>query len=45
MEIPMDDLAIYDDRRGSRVVMPGTYEIQLGISSGDLRLKAGFQVR
>jgi len=39
MEIPMDDLAIYDDRRGSRVVMPGTYEIQLGVSSVDLRFE------
>ena len=44
MEIPIDDLAIYDDQYGSRVVRAGTYEIQLGASSLDLRLKAAVQV-
>jgi beta-glucosidase len=43
MEIPIDDLAIYDDDSRSRVV-PGMYEIQLGVSSVDLRLKADVQV-
>jgi beta-glucosidase len=44
MEIPVDDLAIYDDQYGSRVVRAGTYEIHLGVSSVDLRLKAVVQV-
>jgi hypothetical protein len=44
MEIPIDDLAIYDDQYGSRVVRAGTYEIHLGVSSADLRLKAAVQV-
>jgi len=44
MEIPLDDLAIYDDQYGSRVVRAGTYEIHLGVSSADLRLKAAVQV-
>jgi hypothetical protein len=43
IEIPIDDLAIYDDDSRSRVV-PGMYEIQLGVSSVDLRLKADVQV-
>ena len=43
MEIPIDDLAIYDDDSRSRVV-PGMYEIQLGVSSVDLRLKVDVQV-
>ena len=45
MEIPIDDLAIYDDQRGSRVVVPGAYEIQLGVSSVDLRLETAVEVR
>jgi hypothetical protein len=44
MEIPIDDLAICDDQYGSRVVRAGTYEIHLGVSSADLRLKAAVQV-
>jgi hypothetical protein len=44
MEIPLDDLAIYDDQYGSRVVRAGTYEIHLGVSAADLRLKAAVQV-
>jgi beta-glucosidase len=43
IEIPIDDLAIYDDDSRSRVV-PGVYEIHLGVSSVDLRLKADVQV-
>jgi Fibronectin type III-like domain len=43
MEIPVDDLAIFGDGSRSRVV-PGMYEIQLGASSADLRLKAAVKV-
>ncbi len=43
MEIPIDDLAIFDDDSRSRVV-PGRYEIQLGVSSVDLKLKTSVQV-
>jgi hypothetical protein len=42
-DIPIDDLAIYDDDSQSRV-LPGMYEIQVGVSSADLRLKAAVQV-
>jgi hypothetical protein len=44
MEIPVDDLAIFDDGSRSRVV-PGTYEIQLGVSSGDLRMETAVEGR
>jgi hypothetical protein len=44
MEIPLDDLAMYDDQYGSRVVRARRYEIQLGVSSADLRLKTAVQV-
>jgi beta-glucosidase len=43
MEIPVDDLVIFGDGSGSHVV-PGMYEIQLGLSSADLRLRAAVQV-
>ena len=44
MEIPVDDLAIYYDDSRSRGVQAGTYEIQLGVSSADLRLTAAVQL-
>jgi beta-glucosidase len=44
MEIPADDLAIFGDDSGTCVV-PGMYEIQLGISSVDLRLGTAVEVR
>jgi hypothetical protein len=44
MEIPLDNLAMYDDRYGSRVVRARTYELQLGVSSADLRLRTAVQV-
>jgi hypothetical protein len=44
MEIPIDNLAIYDDQDGLPVVRAGTYEIRLGISSADLPVKAAVQV-
>jgi beta-glucosidase len=43
MEMPVDDLAIFGDGSRSRLV-PGMYEIQLGVSSADLRLNAAVQV-
>jgi hypothetical protein len=45
VEIPLDDLAMYDDKYGSRVVRARRYEIQLGVSSAELRLKTAVQVR
>jgi beta-glucosidase len=45
MEIPIDDLAIYDDVSQSRVVRAGMYEIQLGVSSVDLRLNTEVEIR
>jgi hypothetical protein len=44
MEIPLDDLAVDDDQYGSRVVRVRRYEIQLGVSSANLRLKTAVQV-
>jgi beta-glucosidase len=44
MEIPVDDLAIYYDDSRSRGVQAETYEIQLGVSSADLRLTAAVQL-
>jgi beta-glucosidase len=44
MEIPLDDPAMYDDQYGSRVVRAGTYELQLGVSSADVRLKTAVQI-
>jgi beta-glucosidase len=43
-DIPIDDLAIYDDDSQSRVVRAGTYEVQLGVSSVDLRLNAAVEI-
>ena len=43
LPIFLTNLAIYDDDSRSRVV-PGMYEIQLGVSSVDLRLKVDVQV-
>jgi beta-glucosidase len=43
MEIPVDALVIFGDGSRSRVV-PGRYEVQLGVSSADLRLNAAVQV-
>ena len=41
IDIPLDDLAIFDERSGSRRVLPGPYEIHLGVSSAELLLKGG----
>jgi beta-glucosidase len=44
INVPLDDLAIFDERSGSRVVPPGLYEIQLGASSAELLAKAELQI-
>jgi len=44
LEISYDDLAIFDEQTKSRVVPPGEYELQLGFSSQDLRLRAAVQL-
>jgi beta-glucosidase len=44
INIPLDDLAIFDERSQSRVVPPGPYEIQLGVSSAELLEKAELQI-
>ncbi len=44
VEIPVGDLAIYDDQHQSRVVRAGTYEIHLGFSSVDLSLNAAVEI-
>jgi hypothetical protein len=44
IDIPLDDIAIFDDQSQSRVVRPGRYEIQVGASSVDLRLRGTGQV-
>jgi beta-glucosidase len=42
--IPLDDLAIFDELSGSRVVRPGACAINLGVSSAELLLKAEVQI-
>jgi len=44
IDITLDDLAIFDELSGSRLVPPGPYEIHLGVSSAELLLKAGLQI-
>jgi hypothetical protein len=44
IDIPLDDLAIFDERSGSHLVPSGPYEIHLGISSAELLSKAGLQI-
>jgi beta-glucosidase len=44
INVPLDDLAIFDERSGSRVVPPELYEIQLGASSAELLAKAERQI-
>ena len=44
IDIPFDDLAIFDDESRSRVVLAGRYEIQIGLSSLDRRLQGAVQV-
>jgi len=44
IEIPHDDLTIFDESSRSRLVPPGLYEIHLGVSSAELLLKARLQI-
>jgi beta-glucosidase len=44
IDIPFDDLAIFDDESQSRVVPAGRYEIQIGVSPLDHRLRAAVQI-
>jgi len=41
---PETDLRIYDERRRAYAVDPGEYEVQVGASSADIRLRAQFTV-
>ena len=41
---PLKDLRSYDERAGAYAVKPGTYEVQLGASSADIRLAKDFTV-
>ncbi len=42
---PGTDLRYYDEERQQYAVDPGSYEVQLGASSGDVRLARRFEVR
>jgi beta-glucosidase len=44
IDIPFDDLAIFDDESQSRVILAGTYELQISVSSLDHRLRAAVQI-
>jgi beta-glucosidase len=44
IDIPLDDLAVFDELSQRRVVPPGAYDIHLGVSSAELPLKAGLQI-
>ena len=44
ISIPLDDLAIFDERSGSRLVPHGAYETHLGLSSAELLSKAELHV-
>jgi beta-glucosidase len=41
---PAEDLARFDDKTQAFVVRPGTYEIELGASSRDIRLRSRLEV-
>jgi beta-glucosidase len=41
---PATDLRYYDERAKSYAVAPGTYEVQVGVSSADLKLRRRFEV-
>jgi beta-glucosidase len=44
IDIPLDDLAIFDERSRLRVVPPGRYEIQLAVSSALLLSKTELRI-
>jgi beta-glucosidase len=41
--VPSRDLARYDEAKKAMTVAPGPFEVEVGASSGDLRLRAGFR--
>jgi beta-glucosidase len=43
--VPARDLRIWDDAAGAYVVDPGDYEVQVGASSADIRLRETFAVK
>ena len=43
--LPASDLAFYDERSKTFVVEPGAFEILVGSSSEDIRLKARLDVQ
>lgn len=47
IEIPLaiEDMGYYDEDAGGFVVEPGIFEIQVGASSSDIRLKTEIEVR
>jgi beta-glucosidase len=42
--VPAEKLAFYDEKQHAFVVEPGKYEIQIGVSSADIRERASLQV-
>jgi beta-glucosidase len=42
--LPARDLRVYDPQREAYVVDPGQYEVQVGASSADIRLRQGYTV-
>jgi len=44
LQIPTQNFRHWDDAKNDYVIDPGTYEIQVGAFSGDVRLKGGVQV-
>ena len=42
--VPAEKLAFYDEKQHRFVVEPGKYEIQIGASSADIRVRSGVQV-
>ncbi|PTN55727.1 glycoside hydrolase family 3 protein [Stenotrophomonas panacihumi] len=42
--VPERDLRVYDPQREAYVVDPGQYEVQVGASSADIRLRQGYMV-
>jgi beta-glucosidase len=41
---PEKDLRHYDDKRGAYAVDAGAYEVQIGASSTDIRIRQRFEV-
>jgi beta-glucosidase len=43
--LPASDLAFYDEKAKKFVVEPGAFDVMIGSSSADIRLKARLDVR